>query len=180
MASCSESGITPGTTFVGTLLANGLAPLVPGIAWPGALAGGLDVVCATQGTAPQIRTPDSKKCSGVRKGTTGELLAWNFCGSLQSGILNWEANRHQLLLPGRSQFKYPLVGRVADRAGIAMAIIALVLVDPLAFHYGICFDFDQPIRIDKAHHLHDGAGGSDAAKELAVDYCNPFPVLYPG
>ena len=37
MASCSESGITPGTSFAVTLPENGLTPIVPGMAWPGVL-----------------------------------------------------------------------------------------------------------------------------------------------
>lgn len=52
MASCNESGITPGTTFVGTLLANGLTPLVAGKAWPVVLPAGVEPICAWHAAAP--------------------------------------------------------------------------------------------------------------------------------
>jgi hypothetical protein len=49
--------------------------------------------------------------------------------------------------------------------------------DPLSLHDGIRLDLDQPIGVDKAHHLQDGVGGSDAAQELSVDSREPFSVL---
>ena len=50
----------------------------------------------------------------------------------------------------------------------------------LALHDGIHLDLNQPIRIDKTHNLHDGVGGTDAAKELAVNCRDLFPILYTG
>jgi hypothetical protein len=61
MASCNESGITPGTGFAGTLPANGLTPSVPEIGWPGELAPGVVSVCASVVAAAQNKIPASKK-----------------------------------------------------------------------------------------------------------------------
>jgi len=47
-------------------------------------------------------------------------------------------------------------------------------------HDGIRLDLNEPIRVDKAHNLHYGVGGADAAKELAVDCCDLLPILYTG
>jgi hypothetical protein len=55
MASCSESGITPGTTFVGTLPANGF----------GLLEADVETVCATDRVAPQIKRPTQRKRGGA-------------------------------------------------------------------------------------------------------------------
>ena len=60
IASCNESGITPGTSFSGTLPANVLTAPVPGMAWPGLLEPGTDSVCARDIAAPQINTPWSR------------------------------------------------------------------------------------------------------------------------
>src|SRR5580693_4574641 len=57
MASRSESGMTPGTSFAGTLPANGLTPCVPGMGWPGAEVAS---VWASEVAAPQNKTPASK------------------------------------------------------------------------------------------------------------------------
>jgi len=48
----------------------------------------------------------------------------------------------------------------------------------LALHNGIGFDLNQPIRVDEAHDLHDRVRRADAAKELAVDCRDPFPIFY--
>src|ERR1700722_2677137 len=58
MASCSESGITSGTSLAGTLLENGLTPSVPGMAWPGLL---VVSVCARDAAAPQDKIAASRK-----------------------------------------------------------------------------------------------------------------------
>src|SRR4029077_14275774 len=50
----------------------------------------------------------------------------------------------------------------------------------VAIHNGIRFDLNQPIRVDEAHDLHDRVRGADAAKELAVDCRDAFPILYTG
>jgi hypothetical protein len=59
MASRSEIGITPGTSFAGTLPANGLTPPVPGMGWPGELVPGVVSVCARQVAVPHNKTPAS-------------------------------------------------------------------------------------------------------------------------
>jgi hypothetical protein len=79
MASRKESDKTPGTNFAGTLPANELTPLVPGMAWPGLL--GLDVVsvCARDIAAPQVNTAESRKTRRLSQLIiNGALLASNF------------------------------------------------------------------------------------------------------
>src|SRR5215469_6706828 len=59
---------------------------------------------------------------------------------------------------------------------------AMIMMTPtltVSFPTSHRFDLHQPVRVDKAHHLHDGVGGPDATKELAVDCRHLFPVLYP-
>ena len=56
---CNESGMTPGTSFAGTLPENGLTPSVPGMAWPGELELGIVPVCARDVDAPHNKTPAS-------------------------------------------------------------------------------------------------------------------------
>ena len=68
MASCREKSQYSQVNNLRRYAArNARAPLIPGISCPGAVVGGVELVCAPQGTAPQIRTPESKKCSGVCK-----------------------------------------------------------------------------------------------------------------
>jgi hypothetical protein len=59
MASRNEIGRTPGTSFAGTLPANGLTPPVPGMAWPGVPELGVVVsVCAKDAAAANKKTAD--------------------------------------------------------------------------------------------------------------------------
>src|ERR1700722_3460547 len=60
MASCKESDMTPGTSFAGTLPANGLTPSVPGMAWPGVLELVVAPDCAKDSVVPYRKTPASK------------------------------------------------------------------------------------------------------------------------
>ena len=52
--------MTPGTSFAGTLPANGLTPCVPGMAWPGVLELGVAPDCAKDSVVPCRKTPASK------------------------------------------------------------------------------------------------------------------------
>jgi hypothetical protein len=61
MASRSESGKMPGTSFAGTLAANGLTPSVPGMASPGVLGPVGVSVCGSDVTDPVIKTAASRK-----------------------------------------------------------------------------------------------------------------------
>src|ERR1700739_203832 len=65
IASCKESGSTPGTSFEGALPANGLTPSVPGMASPGALEPGAVWFCARETDAPHNRVPASKNVGPV-------------------------------------------------------------------------------------------------------------------
>jgi hypothetical protein len=59
MASRNESGKIPGTSFAGTLAANGLTPLVPGMACPG--VPGVVSVCGSDIADPAIKTAATRK-----------------------------------------------------------------------------------------------------------------------
>ena len=61
MASRSEIGITPVTSFAGTLPANGLTPPVPGMGWPGELVPGVVSDCARHVAVPHNKTPASRQ-----------------------------------------------------------------------------------------------------------------------
>jgi hypothetical protein len=61
MASRNESGITPGTSFAGTLPEKGLDASVPEIAWPDVFEPGVVWVCAIDAAALQNKTPASRK-----------------------------------------------------------------------------------------------------------------------
>ena len=47
----------------------------------------------------------------------------------------------------------------------------------LVFHYSIGFDFDQPIRINKTSHLHDGVGWPRTSEKLAMYQGDLFLVF---
>jgi hypothetical protein len=68
--------MTPGTSFNGTLPANGLTPCVPGMAWPGVLELVVAPDCAKDGAAPYRKIPTSKSMQlGPKLSFTGASSA---------------------------------------------------------------------------------------------------------
>jgi hypothetical protein len=57
--------MTPGTSFAGTLEANGLTPSVPGMGWPGVLELGIVSVCARVVAAPYNKIATSRNVRPV-------------------------------------------------------------------------------------------------------------------
>src|SRR2546423_1424186 len=43
--------------------------------------------------------------------------------------------------------------------------------------YGISFELDEPIGINKSRDLHNRVRWSNLAKELAMDFCDRLPIL---
>src|SRR5580704_13197530 len=95
MASCSESGMTPGTTLVGTLPANGLGPLPPERLCAGVLEIDVETVCAKDIAVPQIKSPVQRNRSGAGERTTTCLLKFEclrWCDELSA------CRRHRLAM----------------------------------------------------------------------------------
>ncbi len=86
--------MTPGTSFAGTLPANGLTPCVPGMAWPGVLELGVAPDCAKDSVVPYRKTPASKSMQlGPKLSFTGASSASHLVQRLCQGKICYSCRR---------------------------------------------------------------------------------------
>jgi hypothetical protein len=66
---------------------------------------------------------------------------------------------------------------LVPRARLQRQSLSVEKPKALVFHHCVCFNLDQPIWINEAHHLHDCVRGANFTKELAMYQRDLFPVF---